>query len=930
MAIDKNSKAYQNLLKSGYTDEQITQMHSDVAWGQSTQQAVANTQPTQTPQPTQTTPEVKQETVMKQQETVGSTVPEIKQEGALKPLSQDYYNQTWDMAQKQIRDNLNSYRETNPWLFSSYEDFKRNFSYNARNEEQRNTLDAWYWEYEKWMQLSGVPVTDLYTQYKDGQVSTSDLETLKIYNPTKYAELQNQINKWNIIAAYDDDKWDATNMSFQDMAYQMMQKTFMQFMNWWSDSGATQFFAEYKDRMNSPEMVRLSDESAELQEQIENVQSDIANMKKAVEKEYEWTWASRSKINAIISDRTYELQTQLQTLDSQYKRVATQYNNRMQQYSNDFELQLQEYQLWMQERNQKMDELWFAMDLMSFETPQQAQERQWNYWVMQQEYTNWDINSSNPTVQLKGIQKSVDELLANYAWIPTKRSNVQIAQDIQTAIKNGSNIGDELTKLNQQMQSKPEYRLMYNATYWGKQSLGTINWMSAVINYDANGNYTWYKLLNTEPNSIENTTRQGQINSFKDVWDMSSDWDSYYNNLVNAIKLWSWGWQCGAWANDILVWAWGSKVFWDSLSSKISVCQQKYSALASNLYNDLKAWQFAVIDTWAKLKDWTPAWHVGLITSIDLQNRTITVLDSNGQGGKGCWGQSTYSLDKVRGAYTPDIWANPNYQGEISTTVGGMSKAYEPTRVWLYDKYLNEWSAPTDAKIKAMWGGDLDLWWQIWDAEVADYMAKTGAGSLDKKKNDEVNKLRTEMHQSQAYTDYNQMQSFYQKIKNATNNKTATAASDVSLLFSYMKMLDPRSIVRESEFATAQNMGSLPTKWHAKLKSAINWKKLTDSQRTEILKEASTLMDWATYLYNNLLDDYSAMITYWGDASRLWKKWTYITEDYINAYWNTTSSTTSYNSSQRYTWLTQIWGWNNTWAGSVLNIWWNYYPSTFN
>jgi hypothetical protein len=39
--------------------------------------------------------------------------------------------------------------------------------------------------------------------------------------------------------------------------------------------------------MNSPEMVRLSDESAELQEQIENIQSDIANMKKAVEKEYE-------------------------------------------------------------------------------------------------------------------------------------------------------------------------------------------------------------------------------------------------------------------------------------------------------------------------------------------------------------------------------------------------------------------------------------------------------------------------------------------------------------------------------------------------------------------------------------------------------------------------------------------------------------------
>ena len=49
MAIDKNSKAYQSLLNSWYTDEQITQMHSNVAWGQTTQQAVANTTPVNTP-----------------------------------------------------------------------------------------------------------------------------------------------------------------------------------------------------------------------------------------------------------------------------------------------------------------------------------------------------------------------------------------------------------------------------------------------------------------------------------------------------------------------------------------------------------------------------------------------------------------------------------------------------------------------------------------------------------------------------------------------------------------------------------------------------------------------------------------------------------------------------------------------------------------
>lgn len=43
MAIDKNSKAYQSLLKSWYTDEQINQMSGAVAWGQSAKDVIANT-----------------------------------------------------------------------------------------------------------------------------------------------------------------------------------------------------------------------------------------------------------------------------------------------------------------------------------------------------------------------------------------------------------------------------------------------------------------------------------------------------------------------------------------------------------------------------------------------------------------------------------------------------------------------------------------------------------------------------------------------------------------------------------------------------------------------------------------------------------------------------------------------------------------------
>lgn len=652
-------------------------------------------------------------------ETVVET-PEIKQEWALKPLDQDYYDQTSQEAQDKIVKNLEEYKKNNPEYFSDYESFKKNFSYDARSEAQKNTLDQWFNWYQKWLQLSTVPTTDLYTQYNDWDLSNADLEILRANNPTKYSELMNQINKWNIIAAYDDDNG-ANIVDFQSMAYEMMQKAFMSFMGWDDDSWASKYFADYKEKMASPEMMELSDQATEYENQIENLQDDIATMQKAVEEEYAWKWASRAKISAIVADRTYELQLQLRTANSNYKRVATQYNNRMQQYQNEFQLWLQEYQINQQARQQQMQELWFAMDLMSFETPQQKQDREWNYWLMQQEYKDGNINSKDPAMQLKAIQNSVDSLLQNYAGIPTTRSNVEIAQDIQTAIKNGSSLWEQLTILNKQMQSKDEYKLMYKATYNWKKTLGTINWKSAVISYDAAGNYIWYELLNTSPNSINNSNRSSQIKSFSDVWDLSSNsWDGYIANIENAVQLGSWGWQCGAWANDILSWAWADKVFWNSLADKIKVCDSKYGANASNDYSKLKTWDFVVLDTGAKLQDWTPAGHVWLIKSIDLNNWTITVFDTNGQAGKECWGESTYSLNIVRGSYDPrtqadfrEVAITPSPTSEWENAINSYPW-YDVEDIWVYDKYL-KWTTPSEKYIESAWG------WDEFKAKVAAY-----------------------------------------------------------------------------------------------------------------------------------------------------------------------------------------------------------------
>ena len=93
-------------------------------------------------------------------------------------------------------------------------------------------------------------------------------------------------------------------------------------------------------------------------------------------------------------------------------------------------MQLQEYQINRQERQQQMQELGFAMDLMSFETPQQKEEREWNYRVKQQEYANGNINSKDYDTRYKAALNSVQNLLSQYEGIPMLRSAEEMADDI--------------------------------------------------------------------------------------------------------------------------------------------------------------------------------------------------------------------------------------------------------------------------------------------------------------------------------------------------------------------------------------------------------------------------------------------------------------------------------------------------------------------
>lgn len=72
-------------------------------------------------------------------------------------------------------------------------------------------------------------------------------------------------------------------------------------------------------------------------------------------------------------------------------------------------------------------------------------------------------------------------------------------------------------------------------------------------------------------------------------------------------------------------------------------------------------------------------------------------------------------------------------------------------------------------------------------------------------------------------------------------SKLDTGAADIAMVYSYMKMLDPTSVVREGEYATAENTGGVPEKIVNVYNKILSGTRLTPAQRQEFLGAGSAL-----------------------------------------------------------------------------------------
>ena len=102
--------------------------------------------------------------------------------------------------------------------------------------------------------------------------------------------------------------------------------------------------------------------------------------------------------------------------------------------------------------------------------------------------------------------------------------------------------------------------------------------------------------------------------------------------------------------------------------------------------------------------------------------------------------------------------------------------------------------------------------------------------------------------ESKFRKEYSDQTKGYQEVKSAYGRVKASedsAVGDLSLIFGYMKMLDPGSVVREGEFATAQNAAGVPERIQNIYNKVISGERLNAGQRKAFKGQAEKLYQTA-------------------------------------------------------------------------------------
>lgn len=741
MAIDKNSKAYQSLLNSGYTDEQIMQMHQQVASWQNASQVVANTPKGSTSTPANTSSTPKTNTYQNQgagnyaynpktwyyentsnNQNAGSTtsnswwtktntyqnqwagsysynpttwyyektnnqtstpantssnldttrqywegltyeqqqekfnqIPWLKESLTKKwwniktaggqqqtgttqtnPWQWDYQDNS-DARMYEIASNLNGYRMSNPELFSDWNTFS-NFFINGkwRSQEQIDFLKSYFNSVKQYNSYDNMSAPTVWEMVAKWEIPDDYLNYLKYSNPDRYAEvmnykdmtekgIMNETYYSNLIANSNDPNW----------------------MKWAKENSF--LIDENNDNLDD----RLYHAPTEEEQNLVNEYSTLASEQLADQNTYrdlmsdlreQYPDADESTLMILAWDRGKKIQDRMDTrnvtMTKLWGQITYLQNERTTQNT-----------AWQQTITQLQKAFWMYYDYSA----------EWMAEMAQNQYaaTNITLDQANNWTDAQkqmALQSVLDDYYDKY-WSIIQRSEAQVINDVMAYARDNWVTLSQALEENflKPLRAKPQFStLSSGGELWYNPKIYKI-WDNRYWYFDQNGNlieiWDW-------------GVWGGYWGDYS--WDMSSDVSSFVSDLESkwykiAGNGWSGGskirsWGCWTVVNDYL------KSVWDNINLSEANDIKKYATNQSPA-----VWSIAYFD-WTQSRATTETkkhWHVGIVTWIDTDRGTITVLESNAW----TWLRyNTYKMSWVTGYYTPSTaqwwtwWWNNNLE----------------------------------------------------------------------------------------------------------------------------------------------------------------------------------------------------------------------------------------------------------------------------
>ena len=821
------------------------------------------------------------------------------------------YQASSEARLNEMKGNLDHYFATSPRMFSDRETFNRVFEYNNRDSEaQRQLLDS-YWKRKEDMDKASQYTSweSIMNWLKNSQITTDQLNLIKENDPEayrKWQELQEEEIKKRIVN-------DIVPPLMSDIANQIND---MINMLWIQAQDALDIEWIYNDTMDRTWAYQTLEDCNRTVKQIE----EITNKKTAIMNRYAastWGTVSDALAAARMQKAIAPYNEQLQGLQYQYQDYTNLFSQKSAtayQAANVRALQANENQrIW----NQKTAALWFATSAMSYRTPEQQKQLDLQYQqaqnemqLLQQSRLN-DLNRYNQyatakmqnqlqqeltdlsvedEAQLKAnLNNALSDYYKNYGDI-IQRSQAQAVDDIIAyAKKKGISVAQAMTEnFIKPLQNKAEYKQKVATDYGmlSQQSIGTINWRSVIMTTNPNWSIsyrfiddpydTWiasmYTVWDTNYVKLTNgdtmTAEEYNKKYWNKVWtikpydmvdskvfDTSPQSHSYYTlrDFLDDPKYQEWkrGWQCAAFVNDYLEKIWVGRYFGtEDAQTRASWCNS----------DTAKVWTIAVFD-YNHYTDWKNYGHVWIV--VDADENGFWVLDSN-YDTKNPWTIQKryvrYGSSSLKGFFDPSqpprtsdttsAGTSNNLSEEDKMNAEAMLKQIKTWKItpsetsearkwliehWYWEQFneaLDKWLkvSLTDAQVK---------WWENADDDFA--------------KEPIVKEFEWALNQ-------------LQQLQAALND--TSWVWDMSAIFTFMKTLDPTSVVRESEFNSAAATAWVlnPQAIFQSIERSVDWKFLTQQQREDFKKIAIEFIKIKAknyqIKYDDLLKKYDA---YWLD-----------------------------------------------------------------